>query len=292
MVRRRERQDPGRDQPRHRQAHRPRRPRRHRRPRPRARRRAARLRSLAQDPRQRARSDHAQGCRPGARTRRRHRPPAHPGAGQALRRSPRRSARRRRHHRMVRRRRPPRLWPHRALAQPGRAAARHQGAARPRGRVHALELPDQPDRAQAGRRARERLLVPGQGAGGNAGFSRGAAAGLRGCGRARGHGGPGVRRSGGDLELPDPASDHPQGDFHRLDAGGQAARGAGRCAHEARDHGAGRPRAGDRGRGRRCRAGGEGFGRRPSSATRARCASRRRAFWCTTASSRRLPRRW
>ena len=64
----------------------------------------------------------------------------------------------------------------------------HQGAARPGGRLHALELPDQPDRAQARRRAGERLLVPGEGAGGNAGFARGAAAGLRRCRRARGHG--------------------------------------------------------------------------------------------------------
>ncbi len=50
------------------------------------------------------------------------------------------------------------------LAQPRRAAAGAQGAGRPGRRVHAVELPDQPDRAQARRGAGHRLLVPCQGA--------------------------------------------------------------------------------------------------------------------------------
>jgi LysR family glycine cleavage system transcriptional activator len=62
--------------------------------------------------------------------------------------------------------------------------------------------------------------------------------------------------------LPDPAPGDPQDHLHRLHAGGQAAGGAGRPAHEARDDGTGRPRAGDRGRRRRRRAGREGRGRR------------------------------
>ena len=53
--------------------------------------------------------------------------------------------------------------------------------------------------------------------------------------------------------IPDPASDHPQDHLHRLDRGRQAARRAGRPAHEARDDGTRRPRAGDRVRRRRCR---------------------------------------
>ena len=63
-------------------------------------------------------------------------------------------------------------------------------------------------------------------------------------------------------QLPDPAPGDPQDHVHRLDAGRQAARRAGRPAHEARDDGAGRPRAGDRGRRRRHRAGRQGRRRR------------------------------
>ena len=85
-------------------------------------------------------------------------------------------------------------------------------------------------------------------------------------------------------ELPDPAPGDPQDHLHRLDPGGQAARRAGRPAHEARHDGARRPRAGDRVRGRRHRARGQGRAAAPSSATRARSASRPRASWCTRAS--------
>ena len=83
----------------------------------------------------------------------------------------------------------------------------------------------------------------------------------------------------------------PQDHLHRLHAGGQAAGRAGRPAHEARDDGAGRPRAGDRLRGRRHRAGRQGRRRAPSSATPARSASRRRASWCTTSVTQRIRRR-
>ena len=63
-------------------------------------------------------------------------------------------------------------------------------------------------------------------------------------------------------------------------------------AHEARDHGARRPRAGDRGRGRRHRRWPSSARARPSSATPGRCASRRRASWCTRASAPSSPQRW
>ena len=81
------------------------------------------------------------------------------------------------------------------------------------------------------------------------------------AGTAAGRAGPGLRQPGRDLELPHPAPGDPQDHLHRLDPGGQAARGARRPAHEARHDGAGRPRAGDRVRGRRHRARGQGRGR-------------------------------
>jgi hypothetical protein len=62
---------------------------------------------------------------------------------------------------------------------------------------------------------------------------------------------------------------HPQGHLHRFHPRGQAIGRPGRQAHEARDHGAGRPRPGHRGRRRRR---GWPFARPavlPSSATRA-----------------------
>src|SRR5215475_9560506 len=43
----------------------------------------------------------------------------------------------------------------------------------------------------------------------------------------------GLRRAVGDQRVPDPPSDHQEDHLHGLDAGRQAARGAGRCAHEA-----------------------------------------------------------
>ena len=116
----------------------------------------------------------------------------------------------------------------RAVAQSGRAATGAQGADRPGRRVHAVEFPGQPGRAQAERRARERLLVPRQGAGRNPGVAGRAAAGVRRSRRAGRHGRSRVRRSGRDFQLPDSASGDPQGHVHRLDAGRQATGRAGR----------------------------------------------------------------
>ena len=134
-------------------------------------------------------------------------------------------------------------------------------------------------------RARRRLLDHRQGARGDAGLAGRADPRLRRRRRAAGRGRPGLRRPGGDLELPDPASGDPQDLVHRLDRRRQAARGARRPAHEARDHGARRPRAGDRVRRCRRRRRRQGDGGRASSATPARCASRRPASWCRRAST-------
>ncbi|MNX34869.1 hypothetical protein D3C86_651200 [compost metagenome] len=258
MGRRRRRQDARRAEPRHRQGHRQGGARQHRRPRPCPGRRPARLRSLARHARQRARRRDAPRRRPDPRTRPGHRQAADAGTRQAAGRGQGRNDGRRRHHRVVRRRRPPRVRPHRALAQPGRAAAGHQGAGRPRRGLHAVELPRQPDRAQARRRAGHRLLLPGEGARGNPGLAGRAAQGFRRRRHSGRRGGPGVRQPGRDLELPHRASDHPQGHLHRLDPGGQAAGRTGRFAHEARHDGTGRPRPGDRGRRRRRGAGRQG----------------------------------
>jgi hypothetical protein len=78
-----------------------------------------------------------------------------------------------------------------------------------------------------------------------------------------------LRRAVGDQRIPDPPSGHQEGHLHRLDAGRQAARGARRGAHEAGDDGARRPRAGDRVRGCRSRAGGERAGRQQVQERRA-----------------------
>ena len=139
------------------------------------------------------------------------------------------------------------------------------------------------------RGAGRRLLHHRQGAGGNAGLSGRTDPLLRRCRRAGRRGEPGLWRAGGDFRIPHPASDHPQDVVHRLDRGRQAAGRAGRRAHEARDDGAGRPRAGDRVRRRRRRRRQPASWRRASSAMPARSASRRRASWCrrrcTTSSS-------
>ena len=101
---------------------------------------------------------------------------------------------------------------------------------------------------------------------------------------------PGVRRAGGDFRVPDPASGDPQGLVHRLDAGGQAAGGAGRAAHEAGHDGAGRPRAGDRVRRRRYRRGEQDAGGRQVPQRRPGLRLARRGSWCrracTSSSSR------
>ena len=100
-----------------------------------------------------------------------------------------------------------------------------QGAGRPGRGVHAVELPDQPGRAQAVLRAGRRLLDHRQGAGGDPGLARRTDPLLRRCRRAGGRDQPGLRRAVGDLRIPDPASDHPEDVVHRLDRGRQAARG-------------------------------------------------------------------
>ena len=103
---------------------------------------------LAQHPRRRARRHDAQGRRPAARARRRHRAPADAGAGQAAGGGPRRGAGRRRHHRVVRRRRHARR---RTAALSCRRRATFGGATQlvlkeagqaSGRRVHAVELPD------------------------------------------------------------------------------------------------------------------------------------------------------
>ncbi len=167
------------------------------------------------------------------------------GAGQAAGGSEGGGAGRRRRHRLVRRGSPPRLWPRDPGPRRGRLSACGQGAGRPRRRLHAVELPDQPGGAQAVRGAGGRLFDHRQGARGDPGLAGGADPSV--CGRrgAGGRGEFGVWRAGGDLGIPDPASGHPEDVVHRIDRDRQAACGTGRCAHEAGDDGAWRPRTGD-----------------------------------------------
>jgi hypothetical protein len=161
---------------------------------------------------------------------------------------------RRRHHRVLRRRRhgaSPGAWSRRAA--PWRSAAGAQGTGGPGGGFHALELPDQPGGAQAecGALATGCSIIvkaPEETPASPAELVRafvdaGVPAGVIGL----------VYGVPAEIsELPDPAPGDPQGHLHRQHAGGQAAGGPGRCAHEARDDGTGRPRAGDRGRRLRC----------------------------------------
>ena len=104
-----------------------------------------------------------------------------------------------------------------------------------------------------------------------------------------------VGRAGRDLRVPHQVADRAQGVVHRLDPRRQAARRAGRRAHEARHVGAGRPFAGDRVRRRERRPGRDHAREAQDRATRARSASRRRASTCrarsTTASPRSSSRR-
>ncbi len=184
MVRRPRRPHAGRAQPGHRRGDRPRRACRDRRPRPRRHRRREGLPDLAPHPGDRARQDPAPRRSADARARRRHRPPAHPGTRQAAARGENGNTRRRRHHRVVCRRRPARVWPHRAGTQPRRHADGDQGPGRPGRRLHAVELPHQPGRAQGRGGARHRLLHPGQGRRGDARGAGRAGARLRRCRRA------------------------------------------------------------------------------------------------------------
>ena len=224
MAGRRRRPHPGRLQPGHRQGNRPRRSCRHGRPGPRAGCRPKRFREMARYAGRRAQQDHAQGRGPDARARRRHRRSADPGAGQAAGGSQGRGHGRGRHHRVVRRRRAARVRPHRALArQPGDAPDGAQGSRGAGGGVHALEFPDQPGGAQDGGGAGHRLLDDREGGRRDAGVARRTDPHLCRRGPAARCAGTGVRQSGRHLQLPDPASRHPQDHLHRLDAGGQAA---------------------------------------------------------------------
>ncbi len=172
VARRRQRQDPGRLQPRHWPGDRPRGPCRHCRPGRGAGRCAKGLRDLARHARHRAQQDHAPRRRPDARARRRHRPAVDAGAGQAAGGGQGRDPGRRRHHRLVCRRRPARLRPHRAFAlQPGGAPDGAERPGRPGGGVHAVELPRQPGGSQAGRGAGLWLLDDRQGRRGNPGLA-------------------------------------------------------------------------------------------------------------------------
>ena len=159
---------------------------------------------------------------------------------------------------MVCRRRHARVWPHRALArQPGHAPDGAERPGGPGGGFHAVELSHQPGGAQDGCRAGHRLFHDRQGARRNARRAGRADPRFRRRGPAARRAGPGLWQPGRHLQLPDCAPRHPQGHLHRLHAGGQTACRSGRPAHEARDHGTGRARAGDRGRRRRRGAGRE-----------------------------------
>ncbi len=151
-----------------------------------------------------------------------------------------------------------RLWPCDPRPRRRRAAGRGEGARRPRGVLHALELPDQPGGAQDLGGALHRLHRDPEGAGGHPGELRRTGPRLPRCRHSRRRPVPRLRRSGGDLGLSHPAPRDPQDLVHRLDRGGQEARGLGRRAHEARDDGTRRARPGHRVR--RCRRGEGGLG--------------------------------
>ena len=123
----------------------------------------------------------------------------------------------RRHHRLVRRGSEALLWPRHPGARPRHLPAGDQGAGRPGRGLHAVEFPDQPGGAQDVGGARRRLLDHRQGAGGNAGFARGADPRLRRCRHAGRRDQSGLRHAGGNLRIPDPASGDPQDLLHRLD---------------------------------------------------------------------------
>ena len=176
------------------------------------------------------------------------------GAGQAARRGEEGDAGRRRHHRLVRRGRPPRLRPR----HPGaRRAASTSSSSRSRSarsppsrrgisrstRRCARSRPRSPPAARSSSRRRRRRR-PRRAELIRAFVDAGVPAGVVNL----------VYGVPAEIsELPDPAPGHPQDLVHRLDRGRQAARGARRPAHEARDDGARRPCAGDRLRRRRRR---------------------------------------
>jgi succinate-semialdehyde dehydrogenase/glutarate-semialdehyde dehydrogenase len=147
-------------------------------------------------------------------------------------------------------------------AQPRRHADGAEGPGGPGGGLHAVELPDQPGGAQGRRRrwppaarswSRRRRRRPASPAALVRAFvDAGVPAGVIGL------------VYGTPAEISSYLIAHPvirKITFTGSTPGGQAAGRAGRPAHEARDDGARRPRAGDRVRGRRRRAGGQGLGR-------------------------------
>ena len=197
----------------------------------------------------------AQGRRHHSQSRRRDRATDDAGARQAAARSQDGNAGRRRHHGLVRRRGAPRVRPRRPGPCRGRAADRRQGARRPSRGLHAVELSDQPGRAQDIGCAGSRLLRHPQGAGRNTRQLRRAGAVLRRCRAACRRRQSGVRCAVGSVRVPDPAPDYSQSHLHRFHARGQEAGGIGGSAHEAHHDGTRRSRTGDRVCRRRCRPG-------------------------------------
>ena len=252
------------------------------RPRPRARRRREGLRDLAQGLGLRALQADAQGRRHPAQPRRRDRARIMTmEQGKPLAEAKVRDAGRRRHHRLVRRGRPPHLWPHHPGARRRRLPARDQGAGRAGRGLHAVEFPDQPGGAQDVGGARRRLLDHHQGAGGDAGLAApqlvdafvdaGVPAGVVNL------------VFGVPAEISTYLIPHPvirKISFTGSTAVGKQLAALAGAAHEARHHGARRPRAGDRVRRRRCRRGGEDAGRQQVPQRRPGLRRRRPASWC------------
>ena len=171
-------------QPRHRRADRHRRPRRTRRPGPCARRRQRGLQGVEPDFRRRALQDHAPRGRPHPRAHRPHRDADGDGAGQAVHRGERRDIAGAGEHRVDGGGGPALLRPRDPGPPAWRVSDVAARAGRRRGRVHALELPDQPGGQENRRRAGRWLRHHRQGPGGDAGQRRRTLPRLRGRGHA------------------------------------------------------------------------------------------------------------
>ena len=161
-----------------------------------------------------------------------------------------------RHHRLVRRGRPPRLWPRHPGARRGRAPARAEGAGRRRSppsrrgtsrstRWCASSRRRSPPAARSSSRRRRRRRLAGR--------ADPRASPMPACRPAWSTSSTACRPRSPSYLIPHPVIRKIS--FTGSTAGRQAARGAGRPAHEARDDGARRPRAGDRVRRRRRRRG-------------------------------------
>ncbi len=137
---------------------------------------------------------------------------------------------------------------------PSEPGMRHTVLRQPIGPVAAFSpwnFPMSSPSRKVGRRAVVRLLDRPQGLGRNAGRRGTAGAGLSRRRPAAGRAESGVRQSGGDIRLSDPATVHSSHYVHRFDPRREIAGGNGRPPHEAGDHGVGRPRARHRLRRRR-----------------------------------------